>query len=210
MIQNILMALAALAFALNSHAASFDCRKAATFVEKTICSDDQLSRLDELLMNSYQTTLVNSSDQGAVKALQRSWLANVRNACQDAACLKRVYEERLTALKKRAISDTPAASSVTGTYKTLGGELRVQQLPSGRIKFQVFASYKMNTGEASGEVPLNGDTATYVNREDDCGLVMKFAASMATVTQSGTCGMGLNVQAGGRYTLANKNPPKLD
>lgn len=32
-----------------SYAASFDCNKASNFIEKAICNDRQLSKLDEML-----------------------------------------------------------------------------------------------------------------------------------------------------------------
>jgi uncharacterized protein len=91
-------AIAIFAFASVSHAASFDCAKASTLVEKTICSETQLSDLDDLLMQSYKKAMANATDANALKTQQRAWLANVRNRCQDSVCLMRVYNERLTAL----------------------------------------------------------------------------------------------------------------
>ncbi len=91
-------------FATGSHAASFDCTKASTLVEKTICSDAKLSELDSQLMQSYKKALASSPDASGVKSAQREWLSGVRNKCTDAACLNRVYTDRLKVL---AVSETP-------------------------------------------------------------------------------------------------------
>jgi uncharacterized protein len=87
-----------LGFASGSYAASFDCTKAATPVEKLICADSQISDLDELLMQSYKKALVNTPEPEILKIHQRSWLTDTRNKCQDSICLKRVYNERLSDL----------------------------------------------------------------------------------------------------------------
>ena len=143
-----------LAFSFNASAASFDCAKASTLVEKTICSDSQLSNLDDLLMQSYKKSLANSANPDGLKSEQRLWLTNERNKCPDVACLKRVYNQRLTVLNTVVASGNETSMGVTGTYKAEGAELKIQQLPGGRMKFQVFATWKMNTGEAAGEAPL--------------------------------------------------------
>jgi uncharacterized protein len=80
------------------HAASFDCAKASTSIEKSICADSQLSDLDGQLMQAYRQTLGASGNGDAVKAEQRAWLVQVRNKCHDGACLKQAYSERIAAL----------------------------------------------------------------------------------------------------------------
>lgn len=92
------LAIVILIFASASHAASFDCAKASTFVEKAICSETQLSELDDLLMRKYKQALATATDANALKTQQRAWLFGVRNKCQDSACIMRVYSERLIAL----------------------------------------------------------------------------------------------------------------
>ena len=46
-----------LTFAVNIHAASFDCSKATSEVEKLICGDDELSKLDDSLNTAYLLAL---------------------------------------------------------------------------------------------------------------------------------------------------------
>lgn len=94
----LFLAIAIFVFALASHAASFDCTKASTLVEKTICKEPQLSDLDDLLMQSYKIAMANTKDADTLKSQQKAWLTNVRNKCLDSVCLMRVYNERLTVL----------------------------------------------------------------------------------------------------------------
>ncbi len=85
-----------------ANAASFDCNKAATWVEKTICKDANLSKLDDALAIKYKSELAQSSDFEDSKSYkerlineQRDWLKFQRNTCKEAACLVREYQERV-------------------------------------------------------------------------------------------------------------------
>lgn len=87
-------------------AASFDCNKAGTQVEKAICADLELGRLDEDLMAAYKK--VASTERTA----QRAWLKH-RNACgPNVQCLKSLYEERVAKLQRMAgqAQSTPTAA----------------------------------------------------------------------------------------------------
>lgn len=80
-------------------AASFACEKAQTRIEKAICADAEVSDLDEYLGRYYaaaRSVLGRAGD--CMRADQQQWLREVRNACADAACLKKAYLERLGAL----------------------------------------------------------------------------------------------------------------
>ncbi len=94
----LLAALTLAAWEAPAQAASFDCAKAATVVEKTICGDAGLSRLDEALGESYAEALAQAADPAALKSEQRAWLRETRDACADVACLKAVYEVRIAVL----------------------------------------------------------------------------------------------------------------
>lgn len=58
------------------YAASFDCGKAKTKVEKALCGNAELSRLDEAVAQSYRRVLsaVPASFEGFVKGSQAEWL----------------------------------------------------------------------------------------------------------------------------------------
>ena len=92
------LGLVALAFPALNQSASFDCAKGTTLVEKTICADAQLSARDDALMEAYKRALVESKDANRIKAVQRAWLKNVRNKCQDVNCLFSAYDQRIAEL----------------------------------------------------------------------------------------------------------------
>jgi uncharacterized protein YecT (DUF1311 family) len=89
----------------NLDAASFDCAKAASEVEKIICSDDELSRLDESLSKAYLQALKRTDIKEQTIESQKQWLKKVRNACQDADCLKEAYETRIWELSPSSHDD---------------------------------------------------------------------------------------------------------
>jgi uncharacterized protein YecT (DUF1311 family) len=91
-----LLALALAGVAAHSAAASFDCTKAESFIEKTICSEPLLSKLDDVLAQNYMA--LRSADLGAPKGSLRreqlAWLAG-RNRCKDVKCLVDAYRARI-------------------------------------------------------------------------------------------------------------------
>lgn len=93
-------------------AASFDCAKAATAVEKTICGDAELSKLDEDLAGAYTDALDRAAEPDAVKTVQRTWLRNTRDACADAACLKAAYQARIEELAVVGESELPLGPAI--------------------------------------------------------------------------------------------------
>ncbi len=72
-INKIVCALAALAASLLprlGHAASFECAKAARFVEQAICANATLSQLDDALSENYRSMRAANIGDGARKDLQ--------------------------------------------------------------------------------------------------------------------------------------------
>lgn len=93
-----------------AQAASFDCAKASTEVEKAICANPNLSRSDEVLARAYATALGGLSNEAkaAVQAGQREWLGFAGLACtkdakpfataltdEQQGCLNAVYRSRI-------------------------------------------------------------------------------------------------------------------
>ena len=102
-----------------AQAASFDCAKASTRVEKLICGDAQLSELDEKLIKAfgddyrtsvsrlddklakmYQDDLNKANEEQKQQLIteQKHWLKHTRNVCQDITCLKLAYWSSQAAL----------------------------------------------------------------------------------------------------------------
>lgn len=115
-------------------AASFDCSKASTRIEKLICNDKELSRLDESLAKAYQAALSSESAEAA-KASQRKWLEHERSSCdnsatnlgQTALCLRSSYDERIFVLAALA---TPK-DRVLGMYTRTDPACFVSSGPEG-------------------------------------------------------------------------------
>lgn len=78
--------------------ASFDCSRAASQIEKLICSTPETADADRRLAAAYSAARTKSNDPNALKADERNWLANERNACSDSACLLRVTNDRIERL----------------------------------------------------------------------------------------------------------------
>lgn len=90
-----------------AHAASFDCRRAATAVERTVCSMPELVMLDSKLADAYRAALDAARGKGneaQLREQQRDWLVS-RNACITAddsrQCLKDAYQTRIAFLEVR-------------------------------------------------------------------------------------------------------------
>jgi len=97
-----------------SCAASYDCEKASTKVEKMICTDSELSKLDEELGKTYSAALKKTPDLLALKQQQRDWLKE-RNGCADSGCLKAHYQQRNGELA-RIVSLVPIAKGQESHY----------------------------------------------------------------------------------------------
>lgn len=81
-----------------SPALAFDCAKAASTIEKTICASRELKSLDDRLTERYRTAYDAAQDPDLMRTIQVNWLAE-RNRCKDAACLEVRYRERLSKLQ---------------------------------------------------------------------------------------------------------------
>lgn len=80
-----------------SHSASFNCKKASTDSEKTICSDFRLS-LDDMVISKLYSLSMNTERKSIIKNEQKDWLSN-RNKCGDNKdCLYSSQIERIKQL----------------------------------------------------------------------------------------------------------------
>jgi len=82
-------------------AASFDCSKARTPVDKLICGDEQISKLDSELSNVYDYVLSytrHSVKRSTLIADQKNWIMTARDKCNDVNCLRDAYRTRTKVL----------------------------------------------------------------------------------------------------------------
>lgn len=86
MIRFLLM-IGFIAFAVRAWAVdgpSFDCAKATTEVEKTVCASPDLAQADQALAEAYRAVLARAPEdaKALLRADQRAWIAHVGKTCQ--------------------------------------------------------------------------------------------------------------------------------
>lgn len=95
--------------ATQAQVASFDCARAATATERTICATPALGEKDVRMATYYQilqevrpavSGMVFREFRGHIRQEQKDWLTQQRNVCRDdAACLEQAYDRRIGALR---------------------------------------------------------------------------------------------------------------
>lgn len=100
--KSLILLVASLLGASSLTAASFDCTRASTFIEKEICKSSDLSLLDEELSRVYKDALASVYTQDELRAEQRKWIVEVRDRCTDTDCLEGVYLDRVDELQRFA------------------------------------------------------------------------------------------------------------
>ena len=195
-------------------AASFDCKKSQSVMEKLICSDQKLSQLDEELNLSYQRVLAKSNDKVFLKDWQRQWLTSFKvTSCENSSCLMDVFSVRLDILNSVAPANS-TTSSLNGNYiRYLHGKvddsasIMVVGLEKNRIFLTGQAFWTGNVdlgqvhiGEIDGIGTVKGNRAFFEN--DHCRVEIHFEASALVVEKESGCG-GSNVTFEGRYSVYN-------
>ena len=79
-------------------AASFNCAKASTANEIAICSDDELSTLDETLAAVYKQARGSVSDAKRLKTEQVNWIKSLGTCNGNVDCLINAYRSRMLVL----------------------------------------------------------------------------------------------------------------
>ena len=202
--------IALLAFALVSPlvtAASFNCAKAVAAVEKMVCADPELSRLDDYLNGSYQLAVARVGDKFALRQWQRAWLkSNALNDCTSAECVKLAYGTRVKLLDdaikspwnghyERYYNGKPDRNAaeivlVASTEGTVIGEGSTLWMGPNAANGQV------NVGEFGGVGKLNGGTLRF--ETDDCRVTAKLKGGVLTVEDNNVCN-GHNATFAGDY-----------
>lgn len=97
---------------------SFDCNRVTSQVNRMICASPDLSARDRQLAEHFRAMLGQPGTDGA--ALQRGearWLRDVRDACQDAACVAQAYDARDAELLRHSKhAASPAADDETQPF----------------------------------------------------------------------------------------------
>ena len=210
--KSLLLLLASFCVLPLAGAASFDCAKAKSKQEKTICADPELSALDDSLAAAYKKARAQTPNslRGALTNWQKQWLENTMN-CAGSACLKAAYQAQIGNLTHIS---TAAPSGVYARYeggkpsKTNPGTISIIALTNNKAYVDGNALWvgngdagNVNQGEINELLPLSQQRIRYVSADDKrCVVTLTLKPSALTVSGSSmACGWGLNVTFDGDY-----------
>ena len=193
----LLMILSASLLANNSvNAASFNCEKASGEFEKTVCSDSNLSILDEQLAQTYKEARSKSGEQEQLKKTQLEWIKSTRKCASNVECIDKAYKERVSVLNSvdNQQSNSTKTASLDGKYIFNGegskNELQVKNAGVGQIKFSIstegISVDEMGSrcvgGIDDNVAKMKGSVATFTD-EDGCKLVMDLKGDNVVVQE---------------------------
>lgn len=189
--------LAALLFPGAAHAASFDCAKAKARIEKMICGDPELSRLDGETARAYAEALAAWDGKIAayVRLNQRMWVRGDRVLeapggdrggiyCHDdktaVACLRGLYKDRLALLRGGAFP-------LSGIYEKDGAILKLLATAEG-LSLEWMIDNETGGGEIFVPVARGATVVDFSFDGQACRLRLTFTAADVAVDQYGACG----------------------
>ncbi len=160
-----------------AQAASFDCAKANTKIEKLICGDAGLSKLDDELGEAYKHAIDQQDDKDRIVKEQKHWLKETLKLCQDTNCLKSAYRRRIGELTKmpnttfRDCPDCPEMVVVpSGSFDlSLTNSVAVLEVVStSRVKIERFAIGKTEVTQGQWRAIMGNDPDKFTDCGDNC------------------------------------------
>jgi uncharacterized protein len=135
-------AVAALVLTLTApfgHAApSFSCEAATKVSERLICTNETLSKLDQMLDEAYRAAMFSANPPARLQEDQRRWL-NTRDACKTVRCLEAAYEKRIVELRRN--SDCALQLGTSACFN--GVSERLPRTADGRLMLRTRRECKM-------------------------------------------------------------------
>ena len=140
----------------NSQSPGFDCSNAGTQIERIICENPDIARIDNDLNVAYGalSAQLNQEQIAKLKSDQREWLKQrnqlVRNTCLsteqlDTGCVVDIYRQRVDWLEQMAVRTqnpaTPQHPDLTGTWRSNNYRTiyLVEQFSDSNIKISGYA-----------------------------------------------------------------------
>jgi len=203
-----------------SKAASFDCTKALTSIDKTVCTNDELSKLDEMqseLFFSFKSIL-NKKEFDSLLHEQRYWLKERNRDCGlngvSERCLITSYKRRINTLEHHAYElerykskDAPKTIKYAGKY----GDFKIYPLDDTTILFYFYGQYGHNSGALLGEVSIEDGVGFFeMEKWGGCHWKVTFkekSLEIETIDDKTSCGFGNNVYAHGKHFRYSKAIP---
>ena len=99
---------------------SFNCAKARTVTERTICGNSELSNADARMSNIYSQLRQSLSkmDFRQLRNKQRAWLKRRNDCFADTNCLSRAYNNRIAKLESGTYLSGPSFNCAKATTRT--------------------------------------------------------------------------------------------
>ncbi len=134
-----------------AHSASFDCSKASSHIEKMICNNAELSKLDSELLPIYKQARQVTNNSANFKANGRKSLQWRSNNCTTSSCIRNWYKNRKVELESIIRNGfVPSTSCIVENRHTS---------IKGVIRRETFGSYYK--GETEMFLNGNGEPAVY-------------------------------------------------
>lgn len=134
--------LATLAFlTLNTPGHAFDCTRASTDVEKAICADPQLKRLDGQLSDAYAAVKAASSpaEQKMLARSQKRWIAEREYCSGDdkgiGACIAQKTKDRLSLLLGAPETGPGTAAKMVPVFLVQDGTVKQWDIDMSLLRF---------------------------------------------------------------------------
>lgn len=111
--------VAFLLYSTTTSAASFKCNESKTSVEKAICFDPNLSKLDELMKAEYDKIRTDITRRKELFNTQRDWRNLVRNQCTTFECIRLSYTTRIEQLRSGNLADWANGTTVDSVFSVM-------------------------------------------------------------------------------------------
>lgn len=193
---------------------SFDCARASHPLERTICADAELSRLDAQLAAAYRKQMGTLFDTAAFKGQQIDFQTILRNRCKvkcSAAAVRNDYRDQLQSITGNwEESWNDEYKTATPAYLTLTHQ-NAQQFTFGLIRSSVDDQDKALCTVPSGTIARMSTPAKASAQLGSCridfALTRDTSGSVTRIDVSGTAGCARMCTRGyaidGVYTSAN-------
>lgn len=148
----------------HANGASFDCKKAKSFSEKTICSDSKLSKDDDDLKYLYGRAKASVQDRQAFSEITKT-LWNSRERCSDFTCVNSWYDTAFAiygAIAEKGIPETNGKNDILANaeqYKSETANKNVSPIAGDKENITVKESKIQNLND--GDVKIVNPKITY-------------------------------------------------
>lgn len=180
---------------------SFDCAKATTQGEETVCNAPDLGWYDRQLANAYGLAkkAVGTKGEDDLKKGQKTFI-EIRDTCEGEdiyGCVLKAYQERLGELARLAAS----AGFDYGDYDGDNGSMSVARYPDKSVAMTIstIGGGDHSCAFETDRAKANGANITYAARyegmEEECRIDVAAKGDALTVTSTSGCSYWCGVRA---------------